>query len=104
MVFGTAGIIIYIGCFFLMMISGNFGVAIKKIVHNSGPRVSQRLDLLETCTVYKEETAEGLLKRLTELLAELDAIDAQVAAAHLDQAIHALRHQFADRSDTSNTE
>jgi hypothetical protein len=54
--------------------------------------------------VYKEETAEGLLKRLTELLAELDAIDAQVAAAHLDQAIHALRHQFADRSDTSNTE
>jgi hypothetical protein len=102
MVFGIAAMIIENGCFFLTMISGIFGVAIKNIVHNSGPRVSQRLDLLETCTVCKEETAERLVKRLSELLVELDAIDAQVAAAHLDQAIHALRHQFADGIETSD--
>ena len=44
--------------------------------------------------MQEEPIAEALLGELTARLADLDRIDAMIAAAHLDAAIEALCRQF----------
>ncbi|MBB4859746.1 hypothetical protein HNO88_003075 [Novosphingobium chloroacetimidivorans] len=47
---------------------------------------------------------EDLTETLTKCLAALDEIGAQVAAAHVDAALHALRRQFDSTQEISTSE
>jgi hypothetical protein len=59
---------------------------------------------LETNAVTKHDSARNIVEELQQKLAELDAIGAEVAAAHLDSAIQALRRQFQLNLEYSDTE
>ena len=52
----------------------------------------------------KHDSARNIVEELQQKLAELDAIGAEVAAAHLDSAIQALRRQFQLNLEYSDTE
>jgi hypothetical protein len=59
---------------------------------------------LERNAVSENDRVRELVDALTKCLAELDSIDAPVAAAHLDAALQALRRQFGLSPNTSDTE
>lgn len=50
--------------------------------------------MMETNAVPDHERVEKLAEVLTNCLSELDQLNAHVAAAHLDSALHALSRQF----------
>jgi hypothetical protein len=59
---------------------------------------------METNAVPDHARIQKLVDALTSCLAELDEMGAQVAAAHLDSALHALERQFGPAANVSNTE
>lgn len=61
-------------------------------------------DAVETYAVPDYARIQKLVDSLTSCLAELDELGADVAAAHLDSALHALELQFGPAANVSNTE
>lgn len=57
---------------------------------------------METNTVAESDRVEKLSETLMQCLVALDEIGADVAAAHVDSALHALRRQF-DLPDEDST-
>jgi len=52
--------------------------------------------------VVQHDRVQKLMETLTNCLVELDGVDAAVAAAHVDSALHALIRQFGVSANTSN--
>lgn len=52
----------------------------------------------------KNDRVADLIATLTNQLTELDALDASIAAAHLDSAINALCQQFGVQRNTSTAD
>ncbi len=59
---------------------------------------------LENTWVNTIETAKSLLANLEDRLAEMEALDAPVAAAHLDAAIESLARTFDLQRKSSDTD
>lgn len=59
---------------------------------------------METSAVCEFNHAENLAQTLTNCRAALDELGAQVAAAHVDAALHALRRQFDLGPEDSTSE
>ncbi|MET1754903.1 hypothetical protein ABVV53_05430 [Novosphingobium sp. RD2P27] len=57
--------------------------------------------MLDHPTVLNPVNTEELDKALMNCLGQLEQIEADVAAAHVDMAIHALRRQFELKAKTS---
>jgi len=54
--------------------------------------------------VFEHDRIRKLVETLTDCLVELDRIEAHIAGAHLDSALHALRRQFGFAEEISVTE
>lgn len=59
---------------------------------------------METTAVCESDRVKNLTEILAKCLAALDEIGAQVAAAHVDSALHALKRQFDTDREGSTSE
>ncbi|MEW9855842.1 hypothetical protein [Novosphingobium sp. M1R2S20] len=62
------------------------------------------LCVMETYEVASHSHIEKLDQSLKSCLDELDQLDAAVAAAHLEAALHAFRRQFAVKAEPFKAE
>ena len=60
--------------------------------------------VLETNTVLNEDRIANVAEKLANCLEELDRLGADVAAAHVDSALQALRRQFDVQARASKAE
>jgi hypothetical protein len=59
---------------------------------------------MEMYAVFEQNRVQKLVETLTGCLSELDAVGAQIAAAHVDSALHALQRQYGATLNTSKAE
>jgi hypothetical protein len=59
---------------------------------------------METKIVLDENPVEDIVETLNRLLVSLDEIGADIAAAYVDSAIHAIRRQFDLEPKSSDPE
>lgn len=52
--------------------------------------------------MFQQDRVQNLVETLHNCLVELDQVGAQIAAAHVDSALHALQRQFGLRRNNSN--
>ncbi len=86
-----------------MKISGKIRVAKQKMVRPGGLR-EMHPHAQEMINVPNQDRAQKIAATLANCIKELDALSADVAAAHIDLALQTLRRQFSLGADISESE